>query len=223
MMSLSRIDGIGEKLEKELNSKGITTIKQLYRKDVYPTLPLQTRTYLEVCPTQIKRSSTKRLKPWFRKIFPRFKITGSYRRKKVLLNDIDIVVRKSIIQKAKKYFTLYDPARDNYTTIGKGKQIMKIYTFAIGKEKINCYIRKGNLKCRVDINIANKASFPFMVLYSTGSKEFNVRMRGIAKRKGMTLNQRGLYKNGVKISGLNSEKNIFEALKMDYIIPSKRD
>ncbi len=222
-MSLTRIDGIGEKLEKDLKKKGVNTIRQLYRKDIYPTLPLQTRTYLQVCPSQIKRTSTKHLKPLFHKIFSKFKITGSYRRKKVLLNDIDIVVRRSVIKNAKKYFTLYNPEQDNYVSVGTGKQTLKIYTFAVGKEKINCYIRKGNIKCRVDINIADKSSYPFMILYSTGSKLFNVRMRGIAKRMGMTLNQNGLYKNDVRISGLNTEKDIFNALHMSYVPPNKRN
>jgi DNA polymerase (family X) len=222
-MSLVRIDGIGTKLEKDLNQKGIKTIKQLYNDDIYETLPLQTRTYLKVCPTQIKRSSAKLLKLLFSKIFSKFKFTGSYRRKKQLLNDIDIVVKSNVFKKAKKYFSLYDPKRDNCVLVGSGSQAMRIYTFAIGDEKVNCYIRKGNIKCRVDINIANNKSYPFMILYSTGSKMFNVRMRGIAKRMKMMLNQKGLYKGNVRISGLNTEADIFNALRMKYLTPKLRN
>jgi DNA polymerase (family 10) len=46
-------------------------------------------------------------------------------------------------------------------------------------------------------------------------------MRHLAKEKGMMLNQKGLYKNGVLIPAKN-EREIFRKLGMEYLPPEER-
>jgi DNA polymerase/3'-5' exonuclease PolX len=65
-----------------------------------------------------------------------------------------------------------------------------------------------------------------MLLYATGSKQFNIRMRGIAKRMGYVLNQYGLYKLPINPNStplpVNSEKDFFKILEIPYIPPPNR-
>ena len=61
-----------------------------------------------------------------------------------------------------------------------------------------------------------------MLLYSTGSKEFNIVMRGKAKKLGYLLNQKGLFKKGEKVDNLTSEKDYFDILGMAYQEPRER-
>jgi DNA polymerase (family 10) len=65
-----------------------------------------------------------------------------------------------------------------------------------------------------------------MLLYSTGSKEHNIILRQIAKKKGMLLNQKGLFKKTAsgmtQIDGLNSERAYFTALGLKYKEPKER-
>jgi DNA polymerase/3'-5' exonuclease PolX len=61
-----------------------------------------------------------------------------------------------------------------------------------------------------------------MMLYSTGSKEFNVGMRGKAKKLGYLLNQKGLFKDGKKIENLDTEEDYFNILDMEYKEPKDR-
>jgi len=61
-----------------------------------------------------------------------------------------------------------------------------------------------------------------MLLYSTGSKEFNVSMRSKAKKLGYLLNQKGLFKDGEKVPNLKTEKDYFDILQMEYKEPKFR-
>src|SRR5438034_1171296 len=47
---------------------------------------------------------------------------------------------------------------------------------------------------QVDLRVLADEHFGAALLYFTGSKDHNVKMRGLAQKKGMTLNEWGLYK-----------------------------
>jgi DNA polymerase/3'-5' exonuclease PolX len=59
------------------------------------------------------------------------------------------------------------------------------------------------------------------LMHSTGSGEFNVSIRSIAKKKGYRLNQYGLWKDGQCIAA-RLEEDIFAALGMKYVPPEWR-
>ncbi|KNE71616.1 hypothetical protein AMAG_20460 [Allomyces macrogynus ATCC 38327] len=71
------------------------------------------------------------------------------------------------------------------------------------------------------------------LLYFTGSDVFNRSMRLYAHRKGMSLNQHGLFANVVRVKGqkLNGgtriagvdEAEIFEKLGIPYLPPEERN
>ena len=96
----------------------------------------------------------------------------------------------------------------------------------MGPSKISTIVRLKNYKInlKMDLFIAPKLEYPFAQLYSTGSKEFNIRMRRLAKSKGYLLNQKGLYKSGKRLnsSKFKSEKSIFDFLNMKYVSPKSR-
>jgi DNA polymerase/3'-5' exonuclease PolX len=65
--------------------------------------------------------------------------------------------------------------------------------------------------------------YPFALLYFTGSKQFNVKMRSFALSKGYSLNEQGITKNKKKVSQqFESEKDIFAFLEYPYVVPHKR-
>ena len=64
-----------------------------------------------------------------------------------------------------------------------------------------------------------------MLLYSTGSQAHNIIMRSKAKRKGFSLNQKGLYDRKTKkllSENAKSEKFFFDKLDMVYKNPNMR-
>ena len=75
---------------------------------------------------------------------------------------------------------------------------------------------------KIDIRFVEPQSFFTALLYFTGSAELNKQMRQIAKIKNLKLSEYGLFKeNGEKIP-INNERDIFDILEMEYIIPRLR-
>ncbi len=133
----------------------------------------------------------------------RGEVTGSYRRKKEKLNDVDILTTTSISV----------PHGDNIKIIRHGDVRIKMLYKPHGYDEY----------FPVDILITTKERYPFALMHFTGSKEFNIHMSQHAKSMGMHLSVNGLYKGAILVSGIKSEKDIFAKLKMKYIPPEKRN
>jgi len=84
------------------------------------------------------------------------------------------------------------------------------------------YKYKENPIRRIDIRFVPYDSYYSALLYFTGSAELNKQMRHIAKTKKLKLSEYGLFKeNGEKIP-INNERDIFDKLDMEYLIPRLR-
>jgi DNA polymerase (family 10) len=96
-------------------------------------------------------------------------------------------------------------------------------------------ITAGGLQ--VDLRMVPADNFGAALLYFTGSKDHNVRLRGHAQDKGLTLNEWGLYKlkeydraakktaeaPPIKPVASKTEADVYEALGMAYIEPELRE
>jgi DNA polymerase/3'-5' exonuclease PolX len=69
---------------------------------------------------------------------------------------------------------------------------------------------------------ARKEAKGAMVLFLTGSKEFNIMMRGKAKEMGLKLNQYGLWQ-GERLIAARTERQIFAELGINYVSPRDRE
>jgi DNA polymerase (family 10) len=67
-----------------------------------------------------------------------------------------------------------------------------------------------------------KDSFGAALQYFTGSKNHNIRLREIAKREHLKINEYGIYSAQKKIGG-KREEDIYTALQMDWIPPELRE
>jgi DNA polymerase (family 10) len=75
---------------------------------------------------------------------------------------------------------------------------------------------------QVDLRVISEKEYPYALIYFTGSKEHNTILRGIAKDKGLKLNEYGLYR-GEKLIECKDEAQIYKALGMEYIPPELRE
>ena len=89
---------------------------------------------------------------------------------------------------------------------------------------------------RIDILYTKPSEYPFAILYFTGSKEFNQKMRQHANEKGYSLNERNLTRNspsGPPVSEdeymrviskpkPETEDDIFKFLDFRYLAPKDR-
>ncbi|MBF0553227.1 MAG: hypothetical protein HQK96_01575 [Nitrospirae bacterium] len=76
---------------------------------------------------------------------------------------------------------------------------------------------------QVDIHFCTNAEYGCHLLHFTGSKEHNIKMRGIAKSRGLKLNQRNIeiVERG-KVIFFKTEEDVFSFLDMEYILPKER-
>ena len=82
---------------------------------------------------------------------------------------------------------------------------------------------------RIDIMFTSTNEYPFAILYFTGSKEFNTKMRQEALNQGYSMNEysltcveEGSQDNKLENASFLQEKDIFDFLQIDYVEPSKR-
>jgi DNA polymerase/3'-5' exonuclease PolX len=227
---LTEIDGIGKSKALELIKLGINSIADLKKKKWYDLLNKTTKAYLNYKPLkQIPYNFIKSLEKYITSYNKnQIKIVGGYARKKKNSKDIDLVFINSSKNKIDKSSEI-----DKY--IEYLKQYFTIIIYLRGDDKLSLLIKLktnyGNVLyknintkyIKVDIFITNENEKYFMILYGTGSKEFNIKMRGIARRKGYILNQKHLMriKDNNKI-WVSSEKEIFDILDMEYTKPETR-
>lgn len=129
---------------------------------------------------------------------------GSLRRKKETIGDVDLLVSGKDAIKIREHFLAYEPI---HTVLGAG-------------ETKSSVILNGNIQ--VDLRVVDGESFGAALLYFTGSKHFNIMMRTHALKRGLKVNEYGLYDGEKRIAGL-TEEDMFEALGIDFVNPEDRE
>src|SRR3989339_1537262 len=178
---LLKIAGIGHVKAKELEKNGVKTEKDLFSPKIFDALPEETRVFLTKKPLEkISRNSIAEFEAKFAQNFPEeFMIVGSYRRGASTSGDIDLMVvgDVAIFQRAQ------DVLRD----------VFGLVSFAMGEYRVSGIITlPDKTNAHIDLFCVPYEERASQMLYGTGSMMHNVKMRGLAKRRGMLLNQRGL-------------------------------
>ena len=139
---------------------------------------------------------------------------GSLRRQKETVRDIDILVTSDNPQKIMDAFVKLPPVEEIQ---------------AHGETKSS--IRTKN-DIQVDCRVVEEKSFGAALLYFTGSKNFNIKIRQLAIKKGLKISEYGVFsaagglasgrKNDKFVCG-RSEEEIFKYLGMQYVDPELRE
>ncbi len=137
----------------------------------------------------------------------RIQAAGSLRRRAETIGDVDILV-----------------------VAKRGEQIVQAFTsagfveevLAAGPTKGSAIIQTETTPVQVDVRVVPKESFGAAAQYFTGSKEHNVRLREIAIKAKLKLNEYGLFKGERMVAG-PVEEEIYQKLGLDYIEPLLRE
>lgn len=148
---------------------------------------------------------------------------GSFRRNKKTSGDIDFIlfhtdlVTKNDILNSQNYLQLF---------ISKLKEQHIIVESLTSDNVLTKYMGICNLPnnkyCRIDIRLIQYESFYPAILYFTGSKDLNKKMRMLAISHKYLLNEYGLFDNNNQMFLINSEMDIFQKLGMEYLKPEDR-
>lgn len=195
--------------------------KILQKSEIFYLLPEATKHDLLYNPLRIiPREIIELIEKEFKKIIKiRFDICGSYSRLKKESGDIDLVL--STEKKKNDTWSYF------MNKINQNSKLIQIHVpFAQGSDKVSVLIEVSGLigvNVKMDVFLTNDEDYIFAKLFATGSGNFNIRMRALAKRNGFLLNNHGLFnkKTDEKIK-INSEEDIFKILGMTYKKPEER-
>lgn len=133
-------------------------------------------------------------------------IAGSIRRWKDTVKDIDLLATS---QKP-------DQVMEVFVNLPQVKEVL-----AHGPTKSSVIIAEG---LQVDLRVVEKDSYGAALAYFTGSKEHNVRLREMAVRKGLKINEYGIFRerDNKKLGG-EREEDVYRILGLSYVPPELRE
>lgn len=139
---------------------------------------------------------------------PIFKIdlAGSLRRWKDTIKDIDILATSDNPKEVMNVFVHLPHVKD---------------VLMHGPTKSTVIIH-GDLQ--VDLRVVEEGSYGAALAYFTGSKAHNIRLREMAMKKGLKINEYGIFreKDEKKIGG-DKEEDVYKILGLPYIPPELRE
>lgn len=91
-----------------------------------------------------------------------------------------------------------------------------------GGTKGSAIIRTETTPVQVDVRVVPPESFGAALQYFTGSKAHNVRLREIAQKAKLKLNEYGLFEDDTAVAGA-AEEEIYAKLGLDFIDPRLRE
>lgn len=136
----------------------------------------------------------------------RVETAGSLRRMRETIGDVDLLVSAA-------------EAEPVMAALRESDLVVKV--IAAGEKKTSVLTVRG---LQVDLRVVAPEEFGAALLYFTGSKDHNVRVRERAVRKGLTLNEYGLFEkeSGDRVAGA-TEEEVYGALGLDWVPPTLRE
>jgi DNA polymerase (family X) len=143
-------------------------------------------------------------------------VAGSYRRRKEIVHDLDLVVATKKPEAITKFFVAH-PLVDSIIAQGPTKSSVRL---------------RSGVQC--DLRVVSTAEYPFALAYFTGNKEHNIELRSRALERGWTLNEYRLAPIPVdpkakkkrpvkKIPKVRDEADLYRAVDLDFIPPELRE
>lgn len=131
---------------------------------------------------------------------------GSLRRKKETIGDIDILVTSQKPGKIMKTFISLPQVRE---ILAEGPTKSSVIT----KDDIH-----------IDVSVVEPISFGAALQYFTGSKAHNIKLRELAVKRGLKINEYGVFNSetGQRITG-EKEEEIYKILDLAFIPPELRE
>ena len=244
--NLSKIPEIGEATARKLfNEYGVMTVAELrtlYSKDSSVLVQKQATglKYYEDLITRIPRDEMNTWNVLLNQVYievineiqpdnPDFIMLGSYRREASSSGDIDILVTSE--NKGEEIMLVFKKK-----LLEKGIIATNTDIFSAGKTKIMTVVKIAEKYRHLDIFYHHRSIYPFAILHSTGSAEFNAEFRAFFLSKGYSLSEHGIKRGSPKgpdvpqheilskigKNKFETEKDIFDFIGTEYILPKDR-
>jgi DNA polymerase (family 10) len=129
---------------------------------------------------------------------------GSYRRGRETVADLDLLaVSRNAVE-----------AMDRLAAFAAVESVL-----ARGETKMSVRLAGG---LQVDLRVVPEESFGAALQYFTGSKEHNVVLRGMAKARGLKINEYGVFRGDEYVAG-RTEEDVYAVLDLPWFPPELRE
>jgi len=131
-------------------------------------------------------------------------LAGSVRRWRETIGDIDVLAAS-----------------------GKPAAVIRAFTkLPLAEEVLAAGTTKASVRVagalQIDLRVVKPAEYGAALMYFTGSKDYNIRLRGLAQDKGLKLNEYGLF-SGTKVVASRTEKAVHAKLGLPLVPPELRE
>jgi DNA polymerase (family X) len=137
---------------------------------------------------------------------------GSLRRMRETVGDLDVLVAAD------------DAGAVMDAIEGGGGPVRRV--LAAGEAKTSVIVHAagpwGHRGLQVDLRVVEPAAWGAALIYFTGSAAHNVRLRERALRRGLSLNEYGVFRDGERVAG-RTEAEVYEALGLAWIPAPMRE
>jgi len=196
-----------EKMAKEHRLAGLPGIKEKTEQNIIKGIEMVKRG-LERMTLGVALSTANEIVNKLSKLseVKRISTAGSLRRRKETIGDIDILTTSSNSKKV----------MDTFISLPLVERVL-----VCGDTKSSIITYDG---IHVDLRVIEPESYGSALAYFTGSKAHNIRIREIAMKNSLKINEYGVFdeKTGMKIAGENEEE-IYQIIDMPFIVPELRE
>jgi DNA polymerase (family X) len=136
----------------------------------------------------------------------RIEIAGSLRRRRETVKDVDLVATSPRPEEAMEAFVRLASVRE---------------VTMRGPTRSSIIVGEG---LQVDLRVVEESSFGAALAYLTGSRDHNIRLREMAVRLGLKVNEYGIFResDGFRLGG-EDESDIYRLLGLPWIEPELRE
>src|SRR5881396_1324013 len=194
---LSRVKGFGEKTEENL-LRAIAAVKEG-----------EARSFL-VDAARIVDGIVERMQA--SKTVERIDAAGSFRRMRETVGDIDIL---AVAKDRSAAGTAFERLPDVVEVLASGE------TKVVVRMAYHDY-EGAPRTIQVDLRILEPDAWGAGLQYFTGSKDHNIRLRTMAERRGLKMNEYGVFRDDQRIAG-ETEESMYSALDLAWIPPEMRE
>jgi DNA polymerase (family 10) len=131
-------------------------------------------------------------------------VAGSFRRCRETIGDLDVVATARDAEKVMDRFVAYDEVRE---------------VIAHGETRSTVVLRAG---LQVDLRVVPAESYGAALHYFTGSKAHNIAIRTLGVKRGLKINEYGVFRGTRRIGGA-SEHEVYRAVGLPWIDPELRE
>lgn len=190
--SLARLPGFGDKKVENLR-RGIQAHERIRQR-----IPIYEATVIaEEVIAYLKKAPS----------IGRISAAGSLRRMKETVGDIDILASGKDGARISRFFTEFPGARR---------------VLAAGEAKASAVMAIGGIERQVDLRTVDDSAFGAALQHFTGSKAHNIKLRGLAKTRGLKISEYGVFRGRKKVAG-RDEEEVYGSLGLSWIPPELRE